>query len=113
MPARRHRPASSTRFPRQLPIGSMTKSCIRICWAHLPIEGGASGMDVSPCALARVHGQVARATLLASRARARRHRQSGDAPDLSLRGAANAGNEAIHTRPVAIPTGSLPFGQQS
>ena len=63
--------------------------------AHLSIDGGASGMGGSPaprpCALARVHGpdpafargnggQVACATLLASRARARRHRQSGDAP---------------------------------
>jgi hypothetical protein len=45
---------------------------------HLPIGGGASGMDVSPMHLARVHGRDARATLLASRARAGRCRQSAD-----------------------------------
>jgi len=44
-----------------------------------------------PCALARVHGQDTRATLLASRARARRHRQSGDAPSLVRASAAGEG----------------------
>jgi hypothetical protein len=61
-------------------------------WAHLPIGGSANGMP-RPCALARVDGrdqpspkrygrQAARATLQASRARAGRYRQSGDAPSV-------------------------------
>ena len=52
--------------------------------AYLPTEGGASGMGVPPASrpwcLARVHEQDARATLLASRARARRHRKLTDVP---------------------------------
>jgi hypothetical protein len=54
-------------------------SVAQVAWAACRPKRSGEGWS-RPCALARVHGQDARATLLAIRARAGRNRQLGDAP---------------------------------